>query len=312
MKDFSQTFLTEVLTGLRKDPKRLSSKYFYDDLGSKIFQEIMDMPEYYLPQAELEIIRTYSGKIADKMGREPLDVIELGAGDGRKIVHLIKSLSLQVSQLTYIPLDISDKALVLNEELMKSENPGIKFEGIAGDYYQTYSQLRKRGIRKLVIFAGSNIGNFSRKESVEFLRFLKNGLEPGDYLIVGVDLKKNPRQILKAYDDPQGITKRFNLNLLQRINRELDANFNLQSFDHYATYHPITGACESFLVSLENQEVSIGKEVIGFKKNEVIQTEISQKFDQKLLKQLAEEAAFELEHFYTDSKGYFSWVLFKR
>lgn len=311
MNRLAPAFKEEVLVGLRKEPKRLSSKYFYDDQGSKIFREIMDMPEYYLPEAELEIIQTHSEEIAQKMNSSLLDVIELGAGDGRKMVHFIKVLSQQVTRMTYLPLDISEKALALNEELMKKINPNVHFQGLAGDYFKTYQLLQNRSHPRLVIFAGSNIGNFREEESIEFLKFIKKGLRPGDYFILGVDLKKNPRKILQAYDDPHGITKRFNLNLLQRINRELGADFNLRSFDHYATYHPVSGACESFIVSLKKQRVTIGEECFEFDQYEVILTEISQKFDRPLLNQLSAQSGFELETLYSDLQNYFSWALLK-
>ncbi|MDX5340613.1 MAG: L-histidine N(alpha)-methyltransferase [Cyclobacteriaceae bacterium] len=311
MSEFQQNFRKDVISGLNKDPKSLPSKYFYDDEGSKIFREIMDMPEYYLPKAEFEIIQNHAEDIAQKMPCRHLDLVELGAGDGRKMVRFIQTLSLRISNLNYFPLDISEKALALNEQLIRNQAPSVKTKGFAGDYFETYSQFKARPYPKLVVFAGSNIGNFRKDESIRFLEFIKGGLREVDFFILGVDLKKNPKQIIQAYDDPQGITKRFNLNLLSRINTELDADFNLDAFDHYATYHPLTGACDSFLVSLENQSVKVGEEIFSLRKDEVIQTEISQKFDTVHLNELSREAGLRIDTMYVDPNHYFSWVLFK-
>lgn len=310
MTESTKLFKEEVLSGLQKNPKFLSSKYFYDDAGSKIFQEIMDMPEYYLPAAESEIIQTQSEAIANRINLSQLDIIELGAGDGRKMVHFVQVLSQHISDLSYFPLDISEGILKANEELIRKEVPSVNFASYAGDYFQTLHQLRERTNPKLIVFAGSNIGNFRGERAVDFLKFIKSEMKSGDFFILGVDLKKNPKKILPAYSDAQGITKRFNLNLLTRINRELNADFDLQSFDHYATYHPVSGAAESFLISLKAQKVNIGVEVFEFKKDEVIQTEISQKYDRALLEELSTSAGLSFDSWYSDAEGLFAWVLF--
>jgi dimethylhistidine N-methyltransferase len=305
-------FKKEILEGLRNSPKSLPSKYFYDDEGSRIFQEIMDMPEYYLPKAEMEIIQVHSKTIAGKLKTEELDIIELGAGDGRKIVKFLKELVPFVQRPTYFPLDISEGILLENTKLIASEVPSLRIQPIWGDYFDSLPKINHRKNQRVILFAGSNIGNFREKEAVEFLEFIDGELKDGDYFILGVDLKKNPRKILAAYDDTHGITKRFNLNLLNRINRELGANFDLEAFDHYGTYHPISGAAESFLISLKNQSVMIDKEVIHFEKNEVIQTEISQKYDLALLKELSKTVGFSIDSIFSDSASLFSWVLFKK
>lgn len=307
-----EIFKREVLEGLQKSPKTLPSKYFYDDEGSRIFQEIMDMPEYYLPRAEMEIIQVHSKSIAGKLKTEELDIIELGAGDGRKIVKFLKELVPFVQQMTYFPLDISESILLENTKLIAAEAPFVSITPICGDYFISLPRIRNRKNQRVILFAGSNIGNFREKEAVEFLQFIDGELKDGDYFILGVDLKKNPRKILAAYDDPHGITKRFNLNLLKRINRDLGANFELDSFDHYGTYHPITGAAESFLISLKNQSVTIDEEVIHFVKDEVIQTEISQKYDLSLLKELSKNVGFRIDSIFSDSSSLFSWVLFRK
>ncbi len=298
------------MEGLNKPSKTLPSMYFYDDEGSRIFQEIMDMPEYYLPAAESEIIQTQSEAIGKRIYHSKLDIIELGAGDGRKMVHFIKVLNQHIPDLSYLPLDISSGILKENEQLIRKEVPKVNFLSLSGDYFKTLHRLRNRTNPRLIVFAGSNIGNFRKEKAIEFLKFIKSEMKPRDFFILGVDLKKNPKKILAAYNDAQGITRRFNLNLLRRINRELGANFELDSFDHYACYHPISGAAESFLVSLKAQNVTIGNEVIWLRKDEVIQTEISQKYDKPLLEELSQKAELSLDSIYSDSQGLFSWVLF--
>lgn len=308
MSDTTQ-FKDDVLAGLRKYPKRLSSKYFYDEVGSSIFQEIMDMPEYYLPKAETEIIHTRSREIAKRINSKQLDIIELGAGDGRKMVHFVEVLSQEIPLLSYCPLDISVSILAINEQLIKSQVPNVEYRSLAGDYFSTLPKLRNCTSQRLIVFAGSNIGNFRESEAIAFLQFIKGHMKSGDLLLLGVDLKKNPKKILSAYNDPHGITRRFNLNLLTRINRELNGNFDLPSFDHYATYHPISGAAESFIISLKKQEVQIDGVLVEIDKDEAIQTEISQKYDHTLLQNLASTAEMKLNSFYSDSQDLFAWVL---
>jgi len=307
-----ENFKKEVLEGLCKSPKTLPSKYFYDDEGSRIFQEIMDMPEYYLPAAEMEIIHHHSPVISQKITGKELDVIELGAGDGRKIGFFLKTISQSVDCLTYFPLDISKGILEENAKRIGEEVPKVKIEPMWGDYFLSLPKISERKKPRVIVFAGSNIGNFKKEQAVDFLKFIAKELNPGDFFILGVDLKKDPKKILAAYNDAQGITKRFNLNLLTRINRELDADFELEAFDHYASYHPINGAAESFLISLKKQSVRIGEKAIRFDKDEVIQTEISQKYDLPLLQELSRASGLTLDSSYMDSQALFSWTLFFR
>ncbi|GAB2496491.1 MAG: L-histidine N(alpha)-methyltransferase [Cytophagales bacterium] len=305
-------FENDVLEGLGRKIKSLPSKYFYDSEGSRIFQEIMDMPEYYLPRAEMEIIHNQSEQISQKLRQQELDVIELGAGDGRKMVHFLRVLSRHVRSLTYFPLDISESILRENEKLIKGQVPDIQISPLVGDYFQTLQQIREREIPRVILFAGSNIGNFPDSRALVFLEMVKREMKSGDCFLLGVDLKKHPKMIWDAYSDPHGITARFNLNLLKRINRELDADFEVSAFDHFATYHPLTGAAESFLVSLKKQKVNIRGKEFEFQPNEVIQTEISQKYDEEKLMELAQSSGLTWDSSYSDSQSLFSWVLFKR
>lgn len=281
-----------MLTGLSSEPKTLSSKYFYDDEGDKIFQEIMEMEEYYLPQCELEIIDNSTVSIAKQIPSTEIDIIELGAGDGVKTVHFLKELMIAGKKVKYVPLDISASVLETNKFNILQELPELNIEPIAGDYFETMTQLESRNTPKLVLFLGSNIGNFKGQRGVDFLHHVREHMVKGDQLLIGADLKKNPKTILAAYNDKNGITARFNLNLLKRMNRELNANFDLNQFEHYPYYNPVSGTCYSYLVSLQEQNVSIGEESIRFEKNECIHTEVSQKYDLSDLEELTSLSGF--------------------
>lgn len=298
-------FLKDAIDGLSDTPKTLSSKYFYDAIGDGIFQEIMEMEEYYLPACELEIIQQRTSEIAAEINSSELDVIELGAGDGTKTVHFLKGLINAGKNITYLPLDISANVLKINEKNVQSQLPNLEIESIAGDYFETMQLLKSRQKPKLILFMGSNIGNFQDEKAVDFLKLVKSHMTTGDQLILGVDLKKNPKVILEAYNDKKGITKRFNLNLLSRMNRELGANFNVDNFDHYPYYDPKAGTCYSYLVSLEEQTVEIADANIHFRKNECIHTEVSQKYSLDELESISSAAGFQKFTSFLDKKEWF-------
>jgi dimethylhistidine N-methyltransferase len=306
-----KTFEKDILRGLKAQPKRLFSKYFYDDKGSQIFQEIMHMESYYLPGCETEILRHQSNQIIELLPNETYDVVELGAGDGTKTALFLAALLKAGKKTNYLPLDISPEILSFNQKVLSEKFPELNIQPIAGDYFETLKKIEHRKNPKVVLFMGSNIGNFEGEKAIEFLQFVREFLNKGDVLMLGADLKKHPQIILKAYNDPEGITKRFNLNLLHRINRELEGNFNSENFDHYACYDPENGQSKSFLISTADHTVSVAGQTITFEKNETIHMEISQKYSLADLVQIRERAGFETEHLFSDSKGYFSISLFK-
>ncbi|MFB0945590.1 MAG: L-histidine N-alpha-methyltransferase [Spirosomataceae bacterium] len=301
----NNAFLKDMLKGLSSTPKTLSSRYFYDAIGDGIFQEIMQMKEYYLPACELEIIQKKTKNIAAEISAEKIDVIELGAGDGTKTVYFLKGLIDAGKEITYIPLDISANVLEINREHISARLPDLIIESIAGDYFETMKSLKERNNPKIVLFMGSNIGNFKDESAVDFLKLVKSYMTVGDTLLVGADLKKNPKTILAAYNDKSGITKRFNLNLLARMNRELGADFTVADFDHYAFYDPASGTSFSYIVSLENQTVNIADETISFSKNECIHTEVSQKYSLEDLERISSKAGFAKFTPFLDSKEWF-------
>ena len=309
-------FAVDCQLGLTSNPKFLSSKYFYDDKGSQIFQQIMDMPEYYLTNCELEIFKTQKEDIlaAFTSKDKSFELIELGAGDGMKTKILLSHFKNRQAEFTYIPIDISKKAMDDLTETIKKELPGIEVRGEIGDYFHCLDQIQLNGsTRKIILFLGSNIGNMNKKESVSFLKKLRLFMNPSDLLFIGFDLKKDPELILKAYSDPNGHTAAFNLNLLVRMNKELNANFNLNIFKHLETYNPISGTAKSYLVSLRRQQVRIATLDldISFDEDEAILTEISQKYDLAMISQLATEAGFSIMTNLYDQQQFFTNSLWK-
>jgi dimethylhistidine N-methyltransferase len=305
-------FYEDVLKGLTANPKRLDSKYFYDAIGDQLFQDLMNCEEYYPTNCELDIFANQTSELAKAiMGddKEAFDLIELGAGDAMKSSYLLKYLLDAGVDFTYLPIDISAHVIEELDANLSAKLPGLKFEGLNGEYFPMLKKAAALSSkRKVVLFLGSNIGNMPVPEAEAFCALLKQHLAPGDKALIGFDLKKNPKTILAAYNDREGITKRFNLNLLHRINEELGADFKIEQFDHYPTYDPQTGACKSYLVSLADQMVHIAdhNEAIHFQKDEYIFMEISQKFTVEQIRNMAANTGFEAVDYLFDSKHWFT------
>lgn len=303
-----QSFALHVLEGLSQIPKRLSSRYFYDDRGSKLFEKIMELPEYYPTNCEFEVLRSHQNEIAEFVRGEHFHLVELGAGDGRKTGILLQHFLERSLDFRYVPIDISQAAMEELIERLNKKFPALNSSGYVCEYFTALKWLNQMtDHRNFVLFLGSNLGNFNRSRARTFLRHLWNTLNDGDFVMIGFDLKKDIDTMLDAYNDSQGVTAAFNLNLLQRINTELGGNFNLKKFRHYATYDVFSGAMESYLVSMEAQTVFI--EAIGqrfsFDPWEPIHTEYSYKYLESDIEQLAADTGFEIVHQFYDSKKYF-------
>ncbi|MDQ0965698.1 L-histidine N-alpha-methyltransferase [Flavobacterium sp. W4I14] len=312
--DNKTQFLQETLAGLHSEPKFMRSKYFYDATGDRIFQQIMEMEEYYLTKAEMEILQYQANQISQAILADgsAFDLIELGAGDATKSIHLLKSLLHHQLEFSYFPIDISAHVISDLEESLPKKLPGLNMTGLNGDYFDMLkSATEQSNRRKVVLFMGANIGNMSIADAGKFCSSLKKLLSPKDLLIIGFDLKKNPQQILAAYNDKGGITRSFNLNLLQRINKELEGNFDLNNFEHYASYDPESGACKSYLISLKKQIVNIGQNAIHFAENEHVFMEISQKYSLNDIDQLAEKTGFKPLKRFFDQHQYFVDAIWK-
>jgi L-histidine N-alpha-methyltransferase len=303
-----QSFALDVLVGLSENPKRLSSRYFYDDRGSELFRQIMDLPEYYLTKCEFDVLKKNRASIASLVKGHAFNLVELGPGDGRKTSILIDYFLSKKLDFKYIPIDISEGAMKQLFRRLNEKFPDLQREGIVAEYFNGLKWLRKSASRKnLVLFLGSNLGNFNKPQSRVFLRNLWNVLNNSDFLITGFDLKKDIDRMSRAYNDSRGITREFNLNLLRRINRELGGNFNLDKFRHYSSYDVFSGAMESYLVSLEKQIVYIEflSHAFSFEAWEPIHTEYSYKYLVSDIVELAESTGFVIEKQLFDSKKYF-------
>lgn len=291
----------EILSGLFQHPKSIASKFLYDDRGSQLFQKIMALPEYYLFNAELDIFKSQSRSMVDQLPfAGPFSVLELGAGDGTKTIELLKVLTTDPRFNQYIPIDISPEANHQLMDTMQRQLPNLKVKPITGNYFENLGDLIPTTESVLMLFLGSNIGNFKYPAIQNLVQYFSQNLKKGDALLLGMDLKKNPNRIAQAYNDKQGITRAFNLNLLHRINREFKADAQIEAFDFYSFYHPDTGEVRSYLVSLQDQIITIPTidEKIHLHKNEYIHTEISKKFDFTEIKTLAENHGFQiLQHF---------------
>jgi dimethylhistidine N-methyltransferase len=303
-------FAKEIEKGLSSNPKVLSSKYFYDEEGDKLFQTIMGLGEYYLTRAEFQIFDEQKEAILKSFlgSDKSFSLIELGAGDGTKTKVLLQHFIAQEINFNYFPIDISNNVLkVLSNDLSKSL-PELKVNPIQGDYFEALAKLnQKHNHKEIVLFLGSNIGNFSTSDTELFLTKLASNLRTGDMLLIGFDLMKDPNVILNAYNDQLGVTKAFNLNLLKRINKELGANFDINAFNHFPTYNPITGETKSHLISTKNQKVVIEAldKTVYFNEWEAIHTEVSQKYSMQMIEDFASQCGFKIINNFTDRDKYF-------
>ncbi len=301
-------FAQDVLDGLSAKNKYLPSKYFYDINGSQIFQEIMHMPEYYLTNSEFEILSLQAKQIIDAVGfDQAFNIIELGAGDGFKTFKLLEYLVNKDIKFNYVPIDISQKAIDLLSNKLLERLPKLSIQAKRGDYFKMLHELKESDTPSLLLFLGSNIGNYHKERANTLLDLFRKNMKKGDKLLIGIDLKKNPITVQKAYMDDAGITKRFNLNLLLRINRELGGDFKIDDFDFYCYYNPDTGNVKSYIVSLRNQKVHIKSlnKTFDFKYDELIWTELSKKYSLNEIETLAAENKFKIQQNFLDCKHYF-------
>jgi dimethylhistidine N-methyltransferase len=311
------TFAQDVMLGLNSTPKTLPSKYFYDAKGDKLFQQIMALPEYYLTRKEYEILELQHEQILEQIlaSNQPFNLVELGAGDGMKTKILLRYLTEKKAEFTYYPVDFSGSVLEELEQSLAKELPQLTVNSIQDTYRESLKkQVWEDGRPNLILFMGANLGNFGVDEAKNIIDHLRVGTKRGDLVLLGFDLKKNPQTILNAYHDEQGVTCEFNMNLLDRINRELDADFDRDSFVHWPTYDPVSGECRSYLVSQKSQVVTIGalNQHVVFEAFESIFTEISKKYSLSEISNLASLGGFEVKENFMDSEGYFADVLWEK
>jgi dimethylhistidine N-methyltransferase len=301
--------LRDLTAGLDSRPRRIPSKYFYDDQGSRLFAHITDLDEYYPTRCEQEILREQSQILLQSIrAEEPLNIVELGAGDGRKIGPLLEASRERFARVTYRPVDISVQALQDLRGRLRKQIPDLQVEPCLLDIEKNLAKLPlNREGTNLILFLGSSIGNFTPQEQRKFLQDLRGVMHKRDFLCVGFDLKKDPHIMLKAYNDSEGVTREFNLNLLRRFNRELGADFDERAFEHVASYNPATGAMESWLVSQKEQTVSLPKihRTLHLDAFEGIQVETSWKFSLREIRALAKATGFTQVRSLYDHSGWF-------
>lgn len=303
-----EKFSTDILQGFSKKQKFISSKYFYDDKGSELFTEITKLDEYYLTNCEKNVFLENKKDISHFLKGKKFNLIELGAGDGQKTNILLQEFVDQGFDFNYLPIDISEGACKDLAKKVENSFPSLEFKAIVGEYLDGIDWIDSNyEANKVVLFLGSTIGNFDRTQALVFLRVLWKHLNSGDHLLIGFDLKKEISIMTKAYNDSKGITRDFNLNVLERINRELGGDFNLNKFSHHGIYNPIRGAMESYLISLEKQSVYI-KDVeknFEFDEYEPVHLEFSYKYLLSDIEYLAKETGYKILKNFSDTRGYF-------
>lgn len=306
----AEAFARDVEKGLVANPKSIPSRYFYDERGSRLFQEITELEEYYPARSEAEILDRCKGDLGDLLAGGPFRLVELGAGDGHKTGVLLDEFVSRGLDFRYVPIDICEEVLVdLTGSLEERLGGDLAVQGIVAEYFDGLELLSRRGAeRNLVLFLGSNIGNFDLFHARVFLDDLRHALGPGDCVLVGFDLKKDIDVLHRAYNDSRGVTAEFNFNLLQRINRELGGRFDRDRFVHYGSYNVTHGRMESWLVSTEAQQVAV--EALGrtfrFEPWEGIHLENSYKYHVSQIEWLATASGFEVRRHFFDRRRWFA------
>ncbi len=304
--------MRDVLEGLSRPEKEIPSRWLYDARGSGLFQEIMALDAYYPARVEQEILERHAGAIAARLDGGPCTVVDLGAGDGAKTRLVLAALCRHASRPTYAPIDLSPAALAEAARRMASAFPGLPVAPVRSDYLEG---LRSLGPRRpgplLVLFLGSNVGNLERRDADAFLRALRESLRPGDHLLVGFDLLKDLTVLRAAYDDDAGVTAAFNLNLLVRINRELGGDFDTGDFEHVATFDPSRPAMESWLRSRSRRVVRVAGHSFRLEAGERIHTEISCKYREGDVADIARSAGVEEVDRFRDRRHWFVDALWR-
>jgi dimethylhistidine N-methyltransferase len=295
--------LDDALNGLSSTPKYLPCKYFYDERGSQLFEQISELPQYYLTRSELEVMRNSSATIAEHLGPGCM-VIELGSGNSLKTRCLLNELR---APAAYVPVEISRNALRQSCARLHQEYPKLELLPVCVDFTKPFPlpTPRVEPRRKVIYFPGSTIGNFTPKQVIPLLEIMVSVLGRGGALVLGIDLKKDPRVLHRAYNDARGITAAFNLNLLARLNRELGADFELDCFRHYAFYNPPKSRIEMHLVSTRDQSVMVQGEQFDFGRGESIRTEYSYKYDPVSFAVLARDTGLRMVDHWTDRHRHF-------
>ncbi|MGL4501570.1 MAG: L-histidine N(alpha)-methyltransferase [Planktothrix sp.] len=302
----------DVIQGLTQSPKTLPPKYFYDDQGSLLFEKICDLPEYYLTRTETKILQKYASEIADLTG--PCEIVELGSGSSTKTRILLDAYQDLDHPLHYLPIDISGGILEQSAYDLLENYPTLHIHGIVSTYETALKHLNPSPLpARMIGFIGSTLGNLKPEECHVFFSHIVDALQPGDYFLLGVDLHKSPSILEPAYDDSQGVTAAFNLNMLQHLNHLFEGNFDLQNFEHLAFYNQTDHQIEMHLKSLRSQTVELKKLdlAIEFVAEETIHTEISRKFELEKIQAELEDLGLVSLKSWTDENQWFGLILYQ-
>lgn len=296
--------LTEILAGLSRPQKMLSPKFFYDESGSQLFEQITELPEYYPTKTELSIMQQHIGEMVELIGRKA-SLIEFGAGSSLKTRLLLEHAK---DLAVYVPVDISRDHLLASANELAAEFPHIEVLPVAADFTQPFELPNPRvmPVRNIVYFPGSTIGNFPPADALALLEVMYQEAGVGGALLIGVDLQKDKEVLELAYNDTSGVTAEFNLNLLHRLNREFGANFDIEQFEHVAFYDEERGRIEMHLRSCGEQTVRIAGRKFHFRDRETIHTESSFKYTLRGFRDIAAQAGFEVDTVWMDERQYFS------
>lgn len=301
-------FAADVKKGLSATPKTLPPIYFYDERGSELFERICALPEYYITRSEAEILQNSANEIAGYSSGD-LSLVELGSGSAIKTRFLISALIEEQGELHYLPIDISSSALIQSAKELSEDYPELTISGCVADYetgLEMLSDLDEE--QKMIAFLGSNIGNFEVEEAMQLLHRIREQLQPDDYFLIGTDMQKDVQVLEAAYNDRQGVTAQFNLNILRRMNRELGADFDMSRFSHLAFYNAEKSRIEMHIRSEAAQEVYIDElqESFSFAAGETIHTENSHKYSFEQIRAICDRIGFRLENFWQDREKNFS------
>jgi len=300
----SSNLFEEVTTGLSQPQKTLPSKLFYDEKGSKLYDEITQLEEYYPTRAEISIIKTKGKEIAAHLGSH-CELVEFGSGSSTKTRTLLDHM---IKPVSYVPIDISREHLIRSASAIAHAYPSIQVSAVCADFTKPFDlPASPKEVKHLSVYhPGSTIGNYSKAEATQHLQKITRMCKSGSSLILSVDLKKNKETLERAYNDKRGVTAQFNINILTHINRELQANFSLENFKHVAFYNEEKGRIEMHLESLQDQSVTLQNVTIHFREGETIHTESSYKYTLEEVYSLANAAGMAVHQHWTDEKGYFS------
>ena len=296
--------LFQILHGLQKDQKELPSKLFYDERGSKLFERICKLHEYYPTRTETAIMQQNVHEVVDLVGPGSM-LIEYGSGSSSKVRILLDHLP---EVAAYVPVDISREQLFMAAQELKSDYVELEIIPVWADYNNIFKLplISKKVFHKLAYFPGSTIGNFYPRQAIDFMRNIADLVGPGGGLLIGTDLQKDPKVLNRAYNDRVGVTAAFNLNMLNHINAEFGADFNVDHFKHFAFYNEVLGRIEMHLISQANQTAHIASQVFDFKQGESILTEVSYKYTLEGFAEMADGAGFVVIEAWVDPKNYFS------